>query len=258
MIIRFWLISAICVAVALGIFIGDFTNVAGGLDRDARSCTASPSPARRPCARCAGAASTSSSSTTTSTTPSVALAADARRRAARGARRRRRSTGSSRRAISCAPAPGVPETHAVIAAAQRARRRAASEIELAYRWEQDRARWPAADAGGHRHRRQDDHDPADRRDPARRRAAHRRRRQHRPPLVDAIDHRPRRVRRRVHELPAGVDADVPRRGAAWLNLAPDHLNWHASMATLRGGQGPHLRQPAADDDGDRVRRPIRS
>jgi phospho-N-acetylmuramoyl-pentapeptide-transferase len=29
-IIRFWLISAICVAVALGIFIGDFTNVAGG------------------------------------------------------------------------------------------------------------------------------------------------------------------------------------------------------------------------------------
>ncbi len=30
-IIRFWLISAICVAVALGIFIADFTNVAGGL-----------------------------------------------------------------------------------------------------------------------------------------------------------------------------------------------------------------------------------
>ena len=29
-IIRFWLISAICVAVALGIFIADFTNVAGG------------------------------------------------------------------------------------------------------------------------------------------------------------------------------------------------------------------------------------
>jgi phospho-N-acetylmuramoyl-pentapeptide-transferase len=29
-IIRFWLISAICVAVALGIFIGDFTGVSGG------------------------------------------------------------------------------------------------------------------------------------------------------------------------------------------------------------------------------------
>ncbi len=30
-IIRFWLISAICVAIALGIFIADFTNVAAGL-----------------------------------------------------------------------------------------------------------------------------------------------------------------------------------------------------------------------------------
>jgi phospho-N-acetylmuramoyl-pentapeptide-transferase len=31
-IIRFWLISAICVAVALGIFISDFTRVSGELN----------------------------------------------------------------------------------------------------------------------------------------------------------------------------------------------------------------------------------
>ena len=40
------------------------------------------------------------------------------------------------------PSPGVPETHAVIAAANEAGVELASEIELAYRWEQDRRGGP--------------------------------------------------------------------------------------------------------------------
>ena len=32
--------------------------------------------------------------------------------------------------------------------------------------------------------------------------------------------------------------------AAWLNLAPDHLNWHRSLDDLRRGEGQDLRQPA--------------
>ena len=90
---------------------------------------------------------------------------DLRRRARRRAARRARSTGStpSSPAVDLvSPAPGVPETHA------RDRDRATrsdvpvrSEIELAYRWEQAPTRSAAAtDAGDHRHRRQDDHDPA--------------------------------------------------------------------------------------------------
>ena len=73
------------------------------------------------------------------------------------------------------------------------------------------------------------------------------------PLVDALDAGPRRVRRRVHELPAGVDARFRADAAAWLNLAPDHLNWHLD-GVVRGGEGADLGPAAADDVGDRLRR----
>ena len=53
------------------------------------------------------------------------------------------------------PSPGVPETHDVIAAARRNDVPVRSEIELAYRWEQDRPGGPA-DPRRHRNRRQDD------------------------------------------------------------------------------------------------------
>ena len=33
------------------------------------------------------------------------------------------------------------------------------------------------------------------------------------------------------------------RVATWLNVAPDHLDWHPSARGLRGGEGPHLRAP---------------
>ena len=35
--------------------------------------------------------------------------------------------------------------------------------------------------------------------------------------------------------------------AAWLNLAPDHLNWHAVDGHLRGGQGADVRQQRPGD-----------
>ena len=127
------------------------------------------------------------------------------------------------------PAPGVPETHAVIAAAQSAGVELVSEIELAHRWEQDRPGGPrpmlaitgtdgkttttllavemlrtagvrTIDAGNTS-----------------------------TPLVDAI----------TMDLDAFVVECTSFRlawtptfraeGAAWLNLAPDHLNWHRSM-----------------------------
>ncbi|MFK7918312.1 MAG: UDP-N-acetylmuramoyl-L-alanine--D-glutamate ligase [Ilumatobacter sp.] len=129
------------------------------------------------------------------------------------------------------PAPGIPERHRVILAAQAAGVEIVSEIELAYRWEQSRAGGPrpmlaitgtdgkttttlmavamlraaglsTIDAGN-----------TD------------------TPLVDAIedDHDAFVVECTSFRLAwtPSFRADA----AAWLNLAPDHLNWHESMTT---------------------------
>ena len=145
------------------------------------------------------------------------------------------------------PAPGVPETHAVIAAAQRHGADLVSEIELAYRWEQERAGGPRPilavtgtdgkttttlltvemlRAGGVRSIDAGNTDT---------------------PLVDAID----------LDLDAFVVECTSFRlawtptfradAAAWLNLAPDHLNWHASMASYEAAKGRiFANQRAAD------------
>ena len=134
------------------------------------------------------------------------------------------------------PSPGVPETHDVIAAARRHGVPVRSEIELAYHWEQDRpggARPILAVTGtdgktttsllaaamltaaGVRTVAAGNTDV---------------------PLVDAIE----------MELDAYVvecssfrlawteqfRVDV----ALWLNLAPDHLNWHRSMSTYEAAK----------------------
>lgn len=145
------------------------------------------------------------------------------------------------------PAPGVPETHAVIAAASAAAVELVSEIELAYRWEQDRSGGPrpmlaitgtdgkttttlltahvlraaglrTIDAGNTE-----------------------------TPLVDAIE----------LDLDAFVVECTSFRlawtpsfradGAAWLNLAPDHLNWHRSMATYEAAKARIFSNQRADD-----------
>jgi UDP-N-acetylmuramoylalanine--D-glutamate ligase len=151
---------------------------------------------------------------------------------------------------SCAlvsPAPGVPETHDVVLAAEAAAVPILSEIELAYRWEQTRAGGPrpmlavtgtdgkttttlltvemlraaglrTVDAGNTA-----------------------------TPLVDAIE----------QELDAYVVECTSFRlawttcfraeGAAWLNLAPDHLNWHRTMASYEAAKARIFRHQRADD-----------
>jgi UDP-N-acetylmuramoylalanine--D-glutamate ligase len=130
------------------------------------------------------------------------------------------------------PAPGVPESHPLFAAAGAAGRPVVSELELAYEWEQSRRGGPRPmlavtgtdgkttttlmavamlRAGGVRAEATGNTDV---------------------PLVEAVDD---------DELDAFVVECASFRlawttrfradGAAWLNLAEDHLNWHASMAT---------------------------
>ncbi len=134
------------------------------------------------------------------------------------------------------PSPGVPETHRIVDAARGADVALLSEIELAYRWEQERPGGPrpmlaitgtdgkttttllvvemlraaglrSVDAGNTA-----------------------------TPLVDAIE----------LDLDAFVVEATSFRlawtptfradGAAWLNLAPDHLNWHRSMETYEAAK----------------------
>ncbi len=145
------------------------------------------------------------------------------------------------------PSPGVPETHAVIVSAQRHGVALLSEIELAYRWEQDRIGGPrpmlaitgtdgkttttlltvemlrhagtrAVDAGNTA-----------------------------TPLVDAIE---LDVDAFVVECTSFRLAWAPTfraEGAAWLNLAPDHLNWHRSMATYEAAKAQIFANQRASD-----------
>lgn len=130
------------------------------------------------------------------------------------------------------PAPGLPETHRLFAVAAEAGVRPVSEIELAYRWEQERPGGPrpmlavtgtdgkttttlmavamlraaglkTVDAGNTE-----------------------------TPLVDAIADDS--FNAFVVECASFRLAGTPTfraEAAVWLNLAPDHLNWHRSMAS---------------------------
>lgn len=129
------------------------------------------------------------------------------------------------------PAPGVPEEHRVIAAAMAANVPLLSEIELAYRWEQDRIGGPrpmlavtgtdgkttttllavemlraaglrTVDAGNTA-----------------------------TPLVDAIEEDLQVFVVECTSFRLAWTERFRAEAAAWLNLAPDHLNWHRSMAS---------------------------
>lgn len=145
------------------------------------------------------------------------------------------------------PAPGVPESHPLITAALSSGVPVLSEIELAYRWEQDRAGGPrpmlaitgtdgkttttlmtvdilrcagvrTVDAGNTA-----------------------------TPLVDAIE---RDVDAFVVECTSFRLAWTPRfraEGAAWLNIAPDHLNWHRSMDSYEAAKARIFANQRADD-----------
>jgi UDP-N-acetylmuramoylalanine--D-glutamate ligase len=141
------------------------------------------------------------------------------------------------------PAPGVPETHALITTAARLGVPVVSEIELAYRWEQQRP--PAL--GGPRPMLAitgtDGKTTTTELTVAILRAAGVRTAalgNTDVPLVDGVD----------ASGNATLDAFVVEctsfrlawtqhfraDAAAWLNLAPDHLNWHASMASYEAAK----------------------
>lgn len=127
------------------------------------------------------------------------------------------------------PAPGVPETHPVITAALAAGVPIRTEIDLAYEWEQQRAGGPRpmlAVTG------------TDGKTTTTYMAAH---------MLAAAGHRPAAVGNTEVPLVAALDDDVDvfvvecssfrlnwlphfrAEAAVWLNLAPDHQNWHPSL-----------------------------
>jgi UDP-N-acetylmuramoylalanine--D-glutamate ligase len=141
------------------------------------------------------------------------------------------------------PAPGVPETHGLITTAQRIGVPVLSEIELAYRWEHERP--PAV--GGPRPMLAitgtDGKTTTTELTVAMLRAAGLRTAalgNTDVPLVDGVD----------ASGEAALDVFVVEctsfrlawtqqfraDAAAWLNLAPDHLNWHASMGTYEAAK----------------------
>jgi len=134
------------------------------------------------------------------------------------------------------PSPGVPETHDVVAAARRRGVPVRSEIELAYQWEQDRpggARPILAITGtdgkttttllaaamltaaGLRAVAAGNTDV---------------------PLVDALDMELDAYVVECSSFRLAWTEQFRANAALWLNLAPDHLNWHRSMATYEAAK----------------------
>ncbi len=145
------------------------------------------------------------------------------------------------------PAPGVPETHPVVLTALKRGVSLMSEIELAYRWEQQRPAGPrpmlavtgtdgkttttlltveilraaglrTVDAGNTS-----------------------------TPLVDAIEDD---LDAFVVECTSFRLAWTPTfraEAAVWLNLAPDHLNWHRSMASYESAKARIFANQTATD-----------
>lgn len=140
------------------------------------------------------------------------------------------------RAAMVCPAPGVAETHAVVLAAQRTGVPIRTEIDLAYEWEQDRASGPRpilAVTG------------TDGKTTTTMLAAH---------MLNVAGHRAAAVGNTEVPFVAALDDDVDvfvvecssfrlnwlssfrAEAAAWLNLAPDHQNWHASLASYEAAK----------------------
>jgi UDP-N-acetylmuramoylalanine--D-glutamate ligase len=134
------------------------------------------------------------------------------------------------------PAPGVPETHAVVAAAVRLGRPLRTEVDLAYEWEQARPSGPRpmlAVTG------------TDGKTTTALLTAH---------MLDAAGHHAAAVGNTEVPLVAALstDADVfvvecssfrlnwssmfRAEASVWLNLAPDHQNWHTSMASYEAAK----------------------
>ena len=134
------------------------------------------------------------------------------------------------------PAPGVPETHPLIVAALAAGLPVRTEIDLAYEWEQQRPGGPRpmlAVTG------------TDGKTTTTLLTAH---------LLEAAGHRVAAVGNTEVPFVAALDDDVDvfavecssfrlnwlhsfrAEASVWLNLAPDHQNWHTSMASYEAAK----------------------
>jgi UDP-N-acetylmuramoylalanine--D-glutamate ligase len=145
------------------------------------------------------------------------------------------------------PSPGVSETHALFVAATAAARPVVSELELAYRWEQERSGGPrpmltvtgtdgkttttlmavdilaaagiASVASGNTD----------------------------VPLVAALDLDVDAFVVECTSFRLAWTQDFRGDAAAWLNLAPDHLNWHAGMDTYEAAKARIFGQQRRSD-----------
>jgi UDP-N-acetylmuramoylalanine--D-glutamate ligase len=145
------------------------------------------------------------------------------------------------------PSPGVPETHAVVRAARERGIELVSEIELAYRWEQERAGGPRPmlavtgtdgkttttlltvailRAAGLRTIDAGNTDT---------------------PLVDAIEMDLEAIVVEATSFRLAWTPSFRAEGAAWLNLAPDHLNWHRDMASYEAAKARIWTSQRCDD-----------
>ena len=114
------------------------------------------------------------------------------------------------------------------------------ELELAWRLLAERVR------RGHRHERQDDDGRADRAHPPRGRAARRRRRATSAPRSAASSARSSPTRRSSARPPRSSSrtrSQFAPEAAVLLNIAPDHLDRHATMDAYTRRQAPDLRAP---------------
>ena len=145
------------------------------------------------------------------------------------------------------PAPGVPEGHPLIAAAIAADRHVASEIELAWMWEQQRpggARPMIAVTGtdgktttvsmvasmleeaGHRTVACGNTDT---------------------PLLDALELDVDVYVVECSSFRLALTEGFRAEAGVWLNLAPDHLNWHSSMESYEAAKARMFSQQGPDD-----------
>jgi UDP-N-acetylmuramoylalanine--D-glutamate ligase len=145
------------------------------------------------------------------------------------------------------PAPGVPETHPLFALAAAAGTPVVSELELAYRWEQERSGGPRPmlavtgtdgkttttlmtvailEAAGVRAVAAGNTDV---------------------PLVAALDLDVEAFAVECSSFRLAWTQRFRGDAAAWLNLAPDHLNWHAGMDTYEAAKARIFTQQRASD-----------
>jgi UDP-N-acetylmuramoylalanine--D-glutamate ligase len=134
------------------------------------------------------------------------------------------------------PAPGIPEAHPLFAVAHDAGREMLSEIELAYRWEQQRAGGPRPMLGvtgtdgkttttllatamiqesGHRAAAVGNTET---------------------PLIAALDDDVEVFVVECSSFRLALTRDFRVEAGVWLNLAPDHLDWHRDLPSYRSAK----------------------